>query len=175
MRRVFVLSMLLIALALPLAAQEQAAPEMIYCCNGTGGMIHISAEVCPDGWRVCTPAPTVVPTAVPTPAPFEPKEVEVPSVVEWLLDMAASWYGKVIVLPAGLGILLSYLSTLLTAWIPKLRGRWAFVAVTASSTIATLIAVASDGQLDKNEYAVVVVALLAIPFAIAGYHLKGKK
>ena len=169
MRRIVMCLLLTLAVVLPAVAQDQAAPEMIYCCNDAGGMIHVSAAECPAGWRLCTPAPE--PTVAPTPVPEGPKEVEVPGWLTWLLGILANRY----TLPIAFGaVVISVVAGLkqLVALFGGTLGEKGTYLVTLFMAFATALSDAVvDGAIAGQEWVVLLSALATFIAAIAGYKL----
>ncbi len=176
MRKLWLL--VVVSLLLASVAFAQAPPK---CCIAPNGVTTpadplLGPTLCPTGWRGVPepcPVPTVVPTAIPggTYGDYTPKEIEVPGIVRTVLDLAASKWGKAIILPAFLGPLLLYVVGLLKRLLPTLTGRKAFWVTVAVGFVEMIGVVVADARVDVGEMSTVVMGVLTLVAAVGGYKL----
>lgn len=187
MRRKVLLAVLALTLVVPVLAQDTPEAGGVCCVPPGGGAAQHWAQLrtCPNGWTpvplaecgivqptpVPTEVPTPVPTVVPPDPPYVPKDVAVPTYVQWVMNLAASWYGKTLILPAGIMAILIWLTELLKTMAPRLRGRWAYACTATISALGVLASLAADLKLEKGEWWPALFALLGIVAAALGYRL----
>ena len=169
-RSVFVLS-IIVALAAGIAAAQDPVS-----CISPAGECKAAAPIygptfCPAGFAPSFEAcPVVAPSATPVTA-AKPKPIEAPRWVKWLLDIAATKWGKAVLLPVFLGPLLLQFVGLLKRLAPGLQGWKANIVAGLVALFETAAVVAADSRLEPLELSTVAMALAIFLAGIAGYKL----